>query len=60
MNVTFTEEDVIAMQADLATVREHVHKLILAGNIVASHRITQLHGLRVQEKLAACRRKKCI
>ena len=36
--MTFTEEDVKAMQADLAAVREHVHRLMLVGKIVASHR----------------------
>ena len=57
VHVTFTEEDVAAMEADFAAVCEHVHKLMFVGKIVTPHRIMQLNGLgrRVQENLAAWR-----
>ena len=44
------------MRAELAALREHVHKLMLVGQIVASHRIKQLHSLRLLERHAAWRR----
>ena len=51
--LTFIEEDAILMQAALAALRGRVHKRILVGDIVTSHRIKQLHSLRLLEKYAA-------
>ena len=50
-------ENVITIQGDLVAVCEHLYKLILVGKVIVFHRIEQLHCLRVQEKLSACRRK---
>ena len=41
----FTEENIIATRAKLAAVGENVHKLMLVGEIFASHRMKQLHSL---------------
>ena len=37
--INFTEHDVIAMHAESAATREHVHKLIQVGEIAASHNL---------------------
>ena len=47
---------VIAMQAGLVVLREHVHKLLLVGEMVASFRVKQLHSLRLLKKYATRRR----
>ena len=56
MKILFTEEEVTAEHAELAALREYVHKLMLVGEIVVSHRSEQLHSLRMPERLAAWRR----
>ena len=59
MKISFTEHDVIAMHAELAAIRERVHKLILVREIVASHRFDQInHHFRLLEKLVAWRRRR--
>ena len=35
----FTEAKITAMQAEIVAFREHVHKLMVVGEIVASNRI---------------------
>ena len=48
-----TEQDITAMHAELAAVRERVHKPIMVREIETSHRLDQMHHLRLLEKLAA-------
>ena len=54
--MVFTEEVVIAIQAASAAVHEDAHKLMLVEGVVASHRLIQLRGLQVQEKVEAWHR----
>ena len=37
--MTFTEQEVIAMHADLAALCERMHKLIFVGEVVISNRL---------------------
>ena len=50
--MSFTESYETAIHAKLAAIRESVHKLVLVKGIAVSHRLDQLHYLRLLEKLA--------
>ena len=60
MKMFFTEGEVTAVQAELAVLREHGHKLMLVGEMVASYRKEQLHSLRQLERHAAWLRTKVL
>ena len=47
--MTFIELSVITMLADLAAVREHVHKRILIRELAASHKLEQMPRVRMLE-----------
>ena len=42
--MSFAEKEVTALQAELAELREHVHKLV---QVVAFHKIKESHSLRM-------------
>ena len=43
------------MHAELKAIRKRVRKLIMVGEIAASHRLEEINFLRLREKLAASR-----
>ena len=45
--MSFAEKEVTALQAELAELREHVHKLVQVGESVAFHKIKESHSLRM-------------
>ena len=45
--MAFTEQEVAAMHAELAAIRERIHKLILTREVAASHRLEQMRHLRL-------------
>ena len=47
MKVSFVEKEVTALQAELAELREHVHKLVLVGESDAFPKIKESHSLRM-------------
>ena len=47
VKMSFVEKEVTALQAELAELREHVHKLVLVGESVAFHKIKESHSLRM-------------
>ena len=57
VKTTFTERDVHAMLADLAAVRERVHKLIRARELAAFHKLEQMRRVQMLQKPAAQKRK---
>ena len=53
VKMNFTEHNLIAMHAELAAFCEPMHKLILVREIAASHRLDQMHHLRLLKTVAA-------
>ena len=49
--MTFTDYDVVAMHGELAAICEHVHTLVLVEKIATSHRLDQIHHLRLKKSL---------
>ena len=56
MKKNIAKHGVIGMHAELATIRERVHRLTLVRDIVASHRFDQMNHPQLLEKLVAWRR----
>ena len=56
MKVTFTEQGITVMHAELAANGERVHRLLLVRRIVASHISDQAHHLQLLKHLTAWRR----
>ena len=56
MKMKFITHDVTDMQAELAVVRERVHKLVLIREFAASHKLEQILRVRVPKQAAAWKR----
>ena len=56
VKLSFTEHGVTAMHAELAAIRERVHKLFRIRGIAVSHKLEHIRHFRLLEKLAAWKR----